>query len=338
VSGSAAPGTVLVTGAGQIGCWTAAQLRTRDERVLLVDLRAPSKEVVGFAGLEGVTFETADVTDFDRLDALCEAFAVDRVVHTAALLSSPIRADPLAGVRVNALGTANVLDLARRRQMRRVVLASSTTVTSSVFGSFRGAALPEDFPMRALSESPGSIYSASKLFAEHLALLYARLYGLSVVALRYAAVIGPWPGPVTSVPGRLFEGLIEPARAGREAVLDDPLLVWQGIEEFVDARDCARSNLAALDAPQAGQTVYHVTSGETFTFDEVVAAVRVVYPGLKVSVRAPAQGGFAGFAVPRPAPSNLAAARRDLAFSPEWRLVDTIRSIAAARTATTAPL
>lgn len=325
----AEPGTVLVTGAGQIGCWTAAQLRARGDRVLLVDLRAPSAEVVDFAGLAGTIFETADVTDFDRLDGLCDAFAVDRVVHTAALLSSSIRADPLAGVRVNALGAANVLELARRRRLRRTVLASSTTVSYPVFGSFQGHALPEDFSMRVLSESPGSIYAAAKLFGEHLALLYVRTYGVSAVALRYAAVIGPWPGPVTSVPGRLFERLIESARAGKEAVLDDPLLIWRGIEEFVDARDCARANLAALDAPQPGQTVYHVSSGETFTLDEVVAAVRAVFPGLETSVRVAAQGGFAGFAHARPAPSDLAAARRDLGFAPQWRFVDSIRSIAA---------
>jgi len=252
-------------------------------------------------------------------------------VHTAALLSSSIRADPLAGVRVNALGTANVLELARRRRLRRAVLASSTTVSYPVFGAFQGRVLPEDFSMRVLSESPGSIYAAAKLFGEHLALLYVRTYGVSAVALRFAAVIGPWPGPVTSVPGRLFERLIESARAGREAVLDDPLLVWSGIEEFVDARDCARANLAALDAPQPGQTVYHVSSGETFTLGEVVAAVRAVFPGIETSVRVAAQGGFAGFAHARPAPSDLAAARRDLGFAPQWRFVDSIRSIAASR-------
>jgi UDP-glucose 4-epimerase len=193
-----------------------------------------------------------------------------------------------------------------------VVLASSTTVTYSVLGSFGGAALPEDFPMRALSEAPGSIYSASKLFAEHLALLYSRLYGVSVVALRYAAVVGPWPGPVTSVPGRLLESLIGPARSGRTARLDDALLLWQGVEEFVDARDCARANLAALDATDPRQIVYHVTSGETFTLEEVITAVRAVFPDLSIEVGARVQGGFAGFAYARPAPSELTAVRRDL--------------------------
>lgn len=86
------PGTVLVAGAGQIGCWTAAQLRAPGQRVLLVDVRAPSAEVVAFARLKEVPFRPADVTDFDQLDGLCAAIAVDRVVHTAALLSSSIRA------------------------------------------------------------------------------------------------------------------------------------------------------------------------------------------------------------------------------------------------------
>jgi UDP-glucose 4-epimerase len=91
--------------------------------------------------------------------------------------------------------------------------------------------------------------------------------------------------------------------------------------------------VAALDASHPGQIVYHVSSGETFTLDEIIAAVGVLFPGLEASVRVAARGGFAGFAHPRPAPSDLAAARRELGFEPQWRLVDSIRSIAAARAA-----
>lgn len=320
-------GTVLITGAGQIGCWTAALLSARGETVLLTDVRAPSAEVRRFAGIESVAFREADVTDRPTLDRLCNEHAVDRIVHTAALLSTAIRADPFAGVRVNAIGTSAVLETARLRSLRRVVIASSNTVTYPVFGSFRGAALPEDFSMRALSESPGSIYSATKLFSEHLALLYARLYGVSVAALRYAAVIGPWPGAVTSVPGRLIESLIAPARESRDSVCDDPLLVWNGIEEFVDARDCARANVAALDAPAPTSVVYHVSSGEAFTLDAFIATIARIVPRLQVTRRVAAAGGFAGFAHARPAPSDMRAAAGELGFAPAWPLERTIRSI-----------
>lgn len=59
-----------------------------------------------------------------------------------------------------------------------------------------------------------------------------RLQGVSVATLRYPVVIGPWPGPVTSVPGRLLERLIAPDRVGRTSVLNDPLLLWDFLREF----------------------------------------------------------------------------------------------------------
>lgn len=323
-------GTVLVTGAGQIGSLTAALLRDRGERVVLVDVREPSPEVMAFARIPDIAFRRVDVTDFGALDALCESESVERVVHTAALLSTAIRAAPLKGVQVNALGTANLLELARRRGLKRLVFASSTMLTYAVFGTFLGTAIPEDFSMRALSEGPGSVYSASKLFSEHLARLYRLLHGVSSVALRYAAVIGPWPGPVTSVPGRMLEALITPAREGRPARLDDPFLVWEGIEEFVDARDCAAANVAALDAVDPALGVYHIASGETFTLDEVIDAVRSAFPSIEVTERAAARGGFSGFPHHRPAPSDISAAKRELGFSPRWKLADSIRDMAAA--------
>lgn len=326
-----ASGAVMVTGAGQIGCLTAALLRRRGDRVLLADVRPPSEAVRRFAGIEDVECVNLDVTDLAALEASCVAHGVSGLIHTAALLSTAIRADPHEGIRVNALGTANVIETGRRRKLRRVVVASSSTITYPVFGSFRGEAIPEDFPMRALSEGPGSLYSATKLFSEHVALLYRRLYGVSVVALRYAAVIGPWPGPVNSVPGRLLETLIAPGESGETAALDDPLLVWEGIEEFVDARDCARANVAALDAPAPELGVYHIASGEALTLDEVIDAVREIHPRLTVSNRVNPKGGFSGFPHPRPARSDIRAAERELGFRPTHDFRDSIRAIAGFR-------
>lgn len=320
-------GAIVVTGAGQIGCLTAALARRAGKRVVLVDVRAPSPEVRAFCGIDDVPYRACDVTDAAGLEHVVREAGADRIVHTAALLSTAIRQDPVAGVRVNAVGSAVVLELARKLGLARVVLASSTTVTYPVFGSFAGASIPEDFAMRTLSEAPGSIYSATKLFTEHLVLLYRRLYGVDAVALRYAAVIGAWPGPVTSVPGRLLDALVAPALAGRIAVIDDPLLVWEGPEEFVDARDCAAANLAALDAVRPAQGVYHVAAGGTVTHDGLVAEVQSLVPGARVETPVAPRGGFAGFPHERPAPSDLRAAALDLGFKPRWSMRDTLAGL-----------
>ncbi|NPT38255.1 NAD-dependent epimerase/dehydratase family protein [Paraburkholderia xenovorans] len=315
--------TVLITGAGMIGRLSAAQLRAQGEDVMLVDVSPRPPEE-----LDGVSLELCDVTDFARLDDLVARHQVTSIVHTAALLSTAIRRDPLAGIRVNTIGTANVLEIARRRGLARVVIASSTTVMYSAFGSLPAAPIPEDFPYRIVSERPASIYAVTKVASEHLALAYASLYDLGVVVLRYGAVLGAGAEAATSVPGKLLSCLLEAGRSGSAARLDDPILLWNGHEEFIDARDCAAANVAALRAPAPTQRVYNIATGQWFSLDEFIEVVRQRYPSLSISeLRLPA-GGFAAFPHVRPAPSDVSAARRELGFSATHSLADTVAHFA----------
>ncbi|MFT4063603.1 NAD-dependent epimerase/dehydratase family protein [Paraburkholderia sp.] len=315
--------TVLITGAGMIGRLTAARLRARGENVLLADI-APGPA----AQADGLEVVSCDVTDLTRLDQLVADHGVVSIVHTAALLSTAIRRDPLAGIRVNTMGTANVLEIARRRKLARVVIASSTTVTYSAFASLPATPIPEDFPYRIVSERPASIYAATKIAGEHLALAYASLYDLDVVVLRYAAVLGAGPEAATSVPGKLLGCLLRAGQSGIAARLDDPVLTWNGREEFVDARDCAAANVAALHAPAPAQRVYHIATGRWFSLDEFIDVVRERYPSLDIAELKLPAGGFAAFPHVRPAPSDAGAAQRELGFTTRYSLADTVAHFA----------
>jgi len=306
--------TVLVTGAGVIGSLTAALLAARGASVAMIDVRAPQRVP------DGVEFEICDVADADALADTIGRHKVEKIVHTAAMLSTGIRQDPLAGIRVNVMGTANLLDLARRMSLKRIVCASSTTVAFTSFGAHGPEPIAEDEALHLISQRPASIYAAAKLAGEHLALLYRDLYGVDVVSLRYGAVLG---GPLdrpTSVPGRLLSVLVAGARAGKRIVLDDPLLLWGGREEFVDARDCARANLCALDAAAPKQGVYNVAPGDWHTLPDFIAAVRRLYPALKVEYPADIKTGFAGFPHRRPAPSATECAAREIGFTAAYDL------------------
>ena len=316
---------VVVTGAGVIGGLTAGLLAARGERVLLLDVAPPRGGTA-----PGVDFALCDITDIAALEAQLRARPVRGIVHTAALLSTGIRKDPVRGVAVNALGTAHVLDCARRLGCGRVVVASSSTVGYSTFATAGGPAIEEDFPMRVVSQRPASIYAATKLFGEHLALLHADLLGVDVVVLRYGAVLGgPLDAP-TSVPGRLLALLASASRSGARVAIDDPFLAWGGIEEFVDARDCARANLHALDAASPAQRVYNVATGEAVTLREFVDRARQALGRLEVEPGPEPATGFAGFPHRRPAPSSPAAARAELGFECRHALEDSIRHWAAA--------
>ncbi len=308
--------TILITGAGVIGSLTATMLAAKGEPVVLADIRQPSD-------MPGITPVILDITDIAGLERVVDQHRVTRIIHTAALLSNGIRQSPLDGIRTNIMGTANILDVARRKRLGRIVIASSTTVGYPTFGSHGPGPIEEDFSMRVIGERPASIYAATKLAAEHLALLHADLYQVDCLCLRYGAVIGGSLDAPTSVPGQLVSCLAAAARAGHGRI-DNPLLAWGGREEFVDARDCARANVLALDAPAPGQRVFNIANGAWHTMQEFIEAGRQALGSFALEILPEPATGFAGFPYRRPARSDLAAATQWLGFAPVHDLVDSI--------------
>lgn len=318
----------LITGAGLIGCQTAALLAARGERVVLLDLRPDPALIGSVLPLDQVTLATGDVRDRAAMLSLFETHAIQAVVHTAAALSMAIRAAPTLAADVNFGGTVNLLEAARATGVRRFLLASSTTVYYPTFHRPWPAPIGEDFAFHAVSERPGSLYAASKLAAEFFAQHYGDQFGLSVGILRYSAVLGLWAGPNNSVPGRLLATLLGQDAQDGVVQVRDPLLLWSGGDDFIDARDVARANVAALDAAVLPSRVYTIGSGRLDRFADFVQAARGVRPDLRhVAVELPPTG-FAGFPHQRNQPFDVSRARDELGFDARHDLGDAFRDAA----------
>jgi UDP-glucose 4-epimerase len=197
-----------VTGAaGFIGSHLVDALLTQGAEVVGFDnLSMGCREnLAQHAALPRFRLVVGDVRD-DR--ALAEAAAgCDRIAHLAAL-KIPRYGNSLQTLQVNAVGTANVLEVARETGAR-VVLTS----TSDVYGK------SSDFPYAEdgdLTLGPPTIgrwaYAASKLYNEHLALAYREAYDLGVTVLRLFGAYGPrqhrswWGGPQAVFIERLLRG------------------------------------------------------------------------------------------------------------------------------------
>lgn len=316
--------TILITGAGLIGCQTAALLAARGDRVVLLDLR-PDRAAMASLGLQDIAVETADIRDRAAMRALFERLGVTAVLHTAAALSMAIRETPTLAADVNFGGTVNLLEAARAVGVRRFVLASSTTLVYPIFRRPQPAPVPEDFAFHVVSERPGSLYAASKLAAEFFVQHYADQFGLSIGILRYSAVLGLWGGPNNAVPGRLLATLLGQGAVDGQVAVTDPLLLWAGGDEFIDARDVARANLAALDAAALPARVYTIAQGRLLHFDDFIAAARLQRPWLRhADVVLPATG-FAGFAHQRNQAFDVSLAQRDLGFVAQHGLASSMR-------------
>jgi len=317
--------TVLITGAGIIGTMIAKALHDSGRRPVLVDIKPDRDAIRSILGDAPVDVVPLDICDFDALGKLASAHGAEAIIHTAAVLTSAIARDPRRGVEINVMGTTNVLEVARRQKLRRVVLASSTTLAYPTFGPGETGPLDEDFAIRLVSQRPINIYSATKLFDEHLALIYAAQFGVDAVVVRYAAVLSDWAGPNNSIPGTLLRVFRSAIRERKPAVFEEPRLAWQGGDEFVDGRDCAAGTVAALDAPALTQRVFTIASGRLVTFADFVAGARQLDPALEVKLMFEPKGGFAGFPHIRRFPSDISAAANQLGFCPKFDLDASLR-------------
>jgi UDP-glucuronate 4-epimerase len=190
----------LLTGAaGFIGARVAEQLLVEGHHVVgldnlndAYDRRLKDWRLKRLQGQSGFTFHRVDIADRAALTRAWGEGTYDGVLNLAA--RAGVRqsvTDPWAYVDANITGTLNLLDLCRQHQVRKFILAS----TSSVYGA--NAPLPT--PETAESEHPLQPYAATKKAAEALAHSYHHLYGLDVTVVRYFTVYGPAGRPDMSM-------------------------------------------------------------------------------------------------------------------------------------------
>lgn len=234
---------VLVTGAaGFIGMHVTRALLARGESVIgidnLNDYYDPSLKSARLARIAGqggdFTFHRLDFSDADALDAALAGVDINRIVHLGAQAGVRYSLEaPATYIRSNLVGHANMLELARHRQVRHLVYASS----SSVYGG--GTSLPMSVQQRA--DRPLSLYAATKRADELLSESYAHLFALPQTGLRFFTVYGSWGRPDMAM--WLFT---EAVLAGRPIRLFNQ---GQMRRDFTFIDDIVDGILRALDRP-----------------------------------------------------------------------------------------
>ncbi|MFZ1073296.1 MAG: SDR family NAD(P)-dependent oxidoreductase [Verrucomicrobiia bacterium] len=133
-------------------------------------------------------FVHGDITDRAALDEIFSSVRFDQVIHLAARAGvRPSLADPALYQRVNVEGTVNVLEAARTNRVKKITIASS----SSVYGVNSKMPFSEGDPIF----SAVSPYAASKLACESLGHVWHHIYGMDVAVLRFFTVYGPRQRP-----------------------------------------------------------------------------------------------------------------------------------------------
>ncbi|HWT22238.1 MAG TPA: NAD-dependent epimerase/dehydratase family protein [Solirubrobacteraceae bacterium] len=248
--------TLVTGGAGFIGSNLVDALLARgDEVTVLDDLSTGRRKNLDAALAAGATLVEGSVADPAAVAAALEA-ARPEVIHHLAAQIDVRRAveDPAFDATINVVGTATLLEAARRAGVRRVVLASTG---GAIYGDADVLPTPEGTEPKPLSP-----YAASKAAAEVYMDLYRRLYGLSTFSLRLANVYGPRQDPkgeagvVAIYCGRALNG-------GVATVFGDGLQT----RDFVYVGDVVRAFMAAGDGDAAGYC--NVSTGRETTVLEL---------------------------------------------------------------------
>ena len=173
------PGPVVVTGAGGcIGSWVLALLARSGVPACALDVSEDKRRprlLIAERDLEKIRWSTGDIGDSQAVVGILEAVRPCAIVHLAALQVPFCKADPVAGARVNVVGTVNIFEAARRLGIRRLAYASSI----AAYG--------------AMDEGHGAmhtLYGAYKYCDEQIAKVYSQDWGVHSVGIRPGVVYG----------------------------------------------------------------------------------------------------------------------------------------------------
>jgi UDP-glucose 4-epimerase len=295
---------VLVTGgAGFIGSHIVDRLREEGYEVGVLDNFSTGDILNLTEGPKGaVTIHDRDIQDYEAVRGVVQGYQA--VVHQAALVSVARSVeDPLRVNQVNVTGTLNLLRAAVEAKVDRFVYASS----SSVYGDTE--TLPKKESMGTVPSSP---YGTSKLAAENYCRVFAKVYGLKTVSLRYFNVYGP--RQKAGFYSGVIPTFIRRAREGKR-----PIVYGDGLQtrDFTFVEDVVEANFLSLTSSEIkGGEVYNVAAGGTISVNELALTVTGLLgrPELKPEHSEPRKGDI------RASYADISKAREELGYRPKFSL------------------
>jgi nucleoside-diphosphate-sugar epimerase len=311
--------TILITGgSGLVGANVARMLLDRGERPVLFDV-AVNERLLQAVGVDPKSIPTirGDVGDLPGLIGALRDHGVDRVIHLAAFLGEEVQRRPYGGVRLNLMGTVNVLEAARLEGVKRVVLSSSSTVYIGSLGEGGPKKIDETIPL-----NPLSIYAATKASAEFLGRTYAKRFDFEFVTVRFAALYGPSPALLKATREQAIQQMVRAAMKGEAATINWPY----GPAELLYGKDAAKGTVLACLKEKLEHNIFHIGSGQTATGDEVVAALKSHFPRANITL----SKGERPMPYPEErAPKDQSRARAELGYEPDYLLEKALGDYAA---------
>jgi UDP-glucose 4-epimerase len=293
--------SILITGGGGfIGLALAEAIAARGDTAIAFDLSFPD-DIKSSARLQCVR---GDVTDAAGVIAAARSHDVDRIIHAAAIVGiAPAVQMATTVVRVNVEGSINVFEAARILGVRRVIHMSS----EEVYGRYATSIVDEDSPA-----FPPTVYGASKLATEHFGRAWRAMHGLDVINLRIGWIYGlrlPRPRVPKILVDAAVRGEVLHLPEGGDSRMD---------HTYVD--DIVEGTLAALDLRDHPFDTYNLATGTAPSVHEMIAILREIVPGARISAGGGEIRHPGGIDMPRKGALDIARAAKAFGFRPRYDL------------------
>jgi UDP-glucuronate 4-epimerase len=298
----------LVTGgAGFIGSHVCERLLQAGHAVWALDdlnpFYDPALKRANIRDLQSLAkpfeFVQGDITDRAALDELFASVRFDQMIHLAARAGvRPSLLEPALYQRVNVEGTVNLLEAARQNGVKKVTLASS----SSVYGVNAKVPFSESDPIFT-AISP---YAASKLACEALGHVYHHVYGLDVAMLRFFTVYGPRQRPDLAI--RKFATLMAAGKPIEMFGDGSTARDYTHIDDIVDG-------VVACTTRDFGYEIFNLGESQTVTLARLIELLEQALGVKAVVQRKPVQPGDVPITY-----ANVDKARAKLGYQPRVKI------------------
>ncbi len=303
---------ILVTGgAGFIGSNLCEQLLAENHHVWafddLNDFYDPARKEKNLRELAALgkpfSFIQGGLNDPGRLEEVFASVPFDQVVHLAARAGvRPSLENPVLYQEVNVTGTVRLLEAARHRGVKKITIASS----SSVYGVNSKSPFSESDPIF----HPISPYAASKLACEALGHVYHHIYGLDIAMLRFFTVYGPRQRPdlaICKFAHRISQGLPIPVFGDGSTSRD-----YTYVTDTV-------SGILACTRREFGYEVFNLGNHDAVKLAALIELLEAAIGRKAVIDRQPLQPGDVPFTC-----ADISKAQRLLDYSPKVKIEEGI--------------
>lgn len=297
---------ILVIGSvGQIGSELTLELRKiygNDHVVAAGRKTKPSEKL-----LNSGPFEVVEVTDIDSIRSAVEKHNIDAIINMAAILSATGESNPSLAWDVNMNGLYNCLEIARKYEMKQVLVPSSI----AVFG-------PETPQVNTPQETvlkPTTMYGVTKVAGELLGDYYVRRYGLDVRGLRYPGIISYETLPGGGTTDYAVAIYYDAVKYGKYTcfVKEDTRLPMMYMP------DCLKATIDLMQA-DFGKLKHHCdfnVGAMAFSVGEMVESIRKFIPDFKIEYKPDHRQAIADS---WPDSVDDSAAREEWGWNPEYDL------------------